>query len=831
MFIILVLKYIITTTTTVGFGDGPTQETGEDIFTRVIGILIICVTIIVVAVPEGLPLAVTLALAYSTTRMLQDNNLVRVLSACETMGNATTICSDKTGTLTQNNMTVVKGVLGKNLMFEGEEEVERLKGRLADVSDGNTKDMMEGHHPDDPLPEPGPSGAHVFEVVMEGVSINSSVFESKNESTGETVLIGSKTETALLQWATRSGVDFKHVRTSPSTRTVQVYPFSSEKKTMATIIKLEPTEPNGEPTYRLHMKGASEIVLGMCDKAVLFPYSPSTTALRRARQSFSDNPMRPGRSPDDVPHQGSRANPGCSIMHAMDSKLIRDYNNIINVFARQSLRTICLAYKDFTAKEFEALVHGPLKEKVMAARKLEQAASLQKRKTSTASINHPTNLMSTSIRASVVVSAGETNHQESTTLTTNDILSHPVTLAELSQHLTCLGLVGIEDPLRNGVPEAVATCQKAGVVVRMVTGDNVVTARSIAMQCGILDENGEGGVVMEGSEFRQMPQDKMLEMLPRLRVLARSSPTDKQILVANLKALGETVAVTGDGTNDGPALKMSDVGFSMGIAGTEVAKEASSIILMDDSFSSVVKAIMWGRAVNDAVKKFLQFQLVVNISAVFITLLSGIMDSKESSVLTAVQLLWVNLIMNSLGALALATERPTMELLDRPPENKSKPLIGLTMWKLIIGQAIFQITVSLVLLFPGPSLFQLQDLVDAGGLFNSDDMLMSLEAKSQKGVMKTIIFNTFVLMQVFNQVNCRRIDNNIDIISRFHKNPYFVTIFFGVIGAQAILVEFAGVAFSTTPLSVSQWFICFGIGTLAVPWSAILRCVSITSGF
>lgn len=207
--------------------------------------------------------------------------------------------------------------------------------------------------------------------------------------------------------------------------------------------------------------------------------------------------------------------------------------------------------------------------------------------------------------------------------------------------MTFDGLVGIQDPVRPGVPEAVAKCHHAGVSVRMVTGDNVTTAKAIATECGIYTD----GIVMEGPVFRTLSVEKMNEILPRLQVLARSSPEDKRILVTSLRNLGEIVAVTGDGTNDGPALKAADIGFSMGIAGTEVAKEASAIILMDDNFASILTALMWGRAVNDAVRKFLQFQITVNITAVIITFVSAVANDSMRSVLTAVQLLWINLIM------------------------------------------------------------------------------------------------------------------------------------------------------------------------------------------
>lgn len=241
-----------------------------------------------------------------------------------------------------------------------------------------------------------------------------------------------------------------------------------------------------------------------------------------------------------------------------------------------------------------------------------------------------------------------------------------VSYEDVASELTLIGITGIEDPLRDGVREAVANCQKAGVAVKMCTGDNVLTARSIALQCGIYTA---GGIIMEGPIFRQLSQPEMLEVIPRLQVLARSSPEDKKILVDRLRSIGEIVGVTGDGTNDGPALKTADVGFSMGIAGTEVAKEASDIILMDDNFASIVHAIMWGRCVNDAVRKFLQFQISTNITAVVITFVTAVASDSESSVLSAVQLLWINIIMDTFAALALATDPASPALLDRKREE------------------------------------------------------------------------------------------------------------------------------------------------------------------
>ncbi|RYN45204.1 Calcium-transporting ATPase 2, partial [Alternaria alternata] len=292
----------------------------------------------------------------------------------------------------------------------------------------------------------------------------------------------------------------------------------------------------------------------------------------------------------------------------------------------------------------------------------------------------------------------------------------------------------IQDPVRPGVPEAVRKAQKAGVTVRMVTGDNMQTARAIATECLIYTE---GGLVMEGPDFRRLSTEQLDEMLPRLQVLARSSPEDKRILVTRLKALGEIVAVTGDGTNDVPALKAANVGFSM-VSGTEVAKEASSIILMDDNFSSIITALMWGRAVNDAVQKFLQFQITVNITAVVLTFVTAVYDDEMKPVLRAVQLLWVNLIMDTFAALALATDPPTEKILDRPPQGKG-PLITTTMWKQITGQNIYKITAIFVLYFAGGDILG-YDLSDPNKQLELD----------------TVIFNSFVWMQIFNIFNNRR---------------------------------------------------------------------------
>ncbi|KAJ3233229.1 hypothetical protein HDU81_002380 [Chytriomyces hyalinus] len=837
MFIILLVKYVISVMKSNGFGDASNQESGTEVANQILKIIMQSVAVIAIAVPEGLPLAVTLALAYATTRMMADNCLVRVISACETMGNATTICSDKTGTLTQNRMTVVAGIIGKNVGFEGDNEGVRLVQRIKTLASENSA------NPDMAIPHsktklPGLSGDALLARIMEGISFNSSVFESK-DAAGKETIVGSKTETALVEWVGKCGMDYKSIKASPEVSVVQVLPFASERKIMATILKI--TKPGLPPVYRIHVKGASEIVLKSCDRISLLPFSPA-----HDHCSFEDasnhGSMNNGlcnrttsehsvlRHPDAVPAVGSRSNPVSPLLYPLDAKLRRDCAEKIERFAQKSLRTICIAFGEFSEQEFSELLRGPGLAKVREIRAMEAAS---KNLQNTPIAEDPVAEQNAGLGANLmrpVVEIGETKSFESlpraafteTEISESDILSYPAVFSEVfAQNLICAAIVGIEDPLRPGVEEAVRTCQKAGVYVRMVTGDNLTTAISIAKKCGIYNKDF-GGIAMEGSRFRQMQPHERDEILPRLQVLARSSPTDKQLLVSALKKMGDIVAVTGDGTNDGPALKLANIGFSMGIAGTEVAKEASSIILMDDSFASVVKAIVWGRCVNDSVKKFLQFQLSVNISAMTITLISSIMDASESAVLTVVQLLWVNLIIDTLAALALGTEKPMNDVLDRPPETRTAPLISFLMWKMILGQAFLQVIVNLSLLFGGAQFFQFHALIDEGGILGITSSASPL-ALEQRLLLRTIVFNTFVLMLIFNQV--KRINGSLNIFSGILENPYFGCIFVGVCCIQAIIIQLGGVAFQTTPLNGSQWAFCLIVGFTSIPWGLIIRLI------
>ncbi|OTA54187.1 calcium-translocating P-type ATPase [Hypoxylon sp. EC38] len=648
-----------------------------------IQIFIVVVTIIVVAVPEGLPLAVTLALAFATNRMIKDNNLVRHLKACEVMGNATTICSDKTGTLTQNRMTVVAGTIGTSHRF-------------------GSKKSENSESPNEPSEKEFAStlSKGTQEILLKSISLNSTAFEG--EVDGVKTFIGSKTETALLEYA-KAYLGMGPVSEERSNaKTLQLIPFDSGRKCMGIVVQLE----NGGA--RLYVKGASEIVLKKC-----------STILRDPTRDTSTAPLTPD-----------------------DSDVIK---GLIESYASRSLRTIGLVYRDFER---------------WPPRNAKRAE-------------------------------GDQNE---------------VVFEDIFNNMIFIGMVGIQDPLREGVPEAVKQCQRAGVIVRMVTGDNKLTAQAIAKECGILQPDA---LVMEGPDFRNLPKHKQNEIIPRLRVLARSSPEDKRILVRRLKDMGETVAVTGDGTNDAPALKLADVGFSMGIAGTEVAKEASAIILMDDNFTSIVKALKWGRAVNDAVKRFLQFQLTVNVTAVVLTFVTAVSSSTEGSVLTAVQLLWVNLIMDTLAALALATDPPQDSCLDRKPEPRGSSIISITMWKMILGQAVYQLAITFVLYYAA--------------------FTIGIVADGETSRRDTLVFNTFVWMQIFNQWNNRRLDNHFNIFEGLFQNWYFLAINLLVSGAQVLIIFVGGTPFSISlldpPQTSAQWACAIVLGVISIPVGMAIRLI------
>ncbi|RZC48949.1 hypothetical protein C5167_017375 [Papaver somniferum] len=370
--------------------------------------------------------------------------------------------------------------------------------------------------------------------------------------------------------------------------------------------------------------------------------------------------------------------------------------------------------------------------------------------------------------------------------------------------LTLLGLVGLKDPCRPGVRKAVEACKNAGVSIKMITGDNIFTARAIATECGILDPsdpNLNNGAVVEGVEFRNYIVEERMEKVDRISVMARSSPFDKLLMVQCLKQKGHVVAVTGDGTNDAPALKEADVGLSMGIQGTEVAKESSDIVILDDNFATVVTVLRWGRCVYTNIQKFIQFQLTVNIAALVINFIAA--ASAGEVPLTTVQLLWVNLIMDTLGALALATDRPTEELMKNPPVGRNQPLIMNAMWRNLVAQSLYQIFVLLILQFKGNVIFGV----------NAD-------------VKNTLIFNTFVLCQVFNEFNARKLEKK-NVFEGVLKNKLFLGIIGITIVLQVVMVEFLKKFADTERLNWGQWGACIGIAIISWPIGWVVKCIPV----
>lgn len=574
------------------------------------------VTLIVVAVPEGLPMSVTLSLALNMRRMLKTNNLVRKMHACETMGAITVICTDKTGTLTQNLMQVYDAKL--------------------DESQKN--------------------------LIAEGIATNSTAFLEEKEGEGKPSGVGNPTEVALLLWLNEQGMDYISLRNQA--KTVNQLTFSTERKYMATLV-----DSSVLNTRVLYVKGAPEIVMGKCN---------------------------------------------------LEESRVKQYNEQLLAYQNQAMRTLGVAYKII-----------------------------------------PEN--SSTDCAELVKEGG----------------------------LTFMGIFAISDPIRPDVPDAVKKCQSAGIRVKIVTGDTPGTATEIARQIGLWTSEDTERNRITGVEFAALSDEEALERVVDLKVMSRARPMDKQRLVQLLQQKGEVVAVTGDGTNDAPALNHAQVGLSMG-TGTSVAKEASDITLLDDSFHSIATAVMWGRSLYKNIQRFIVFQLTINVVALLSVLLGAFLGTELP--LTVTQMLWVNLIMDTFAAMALASIAPSMDVMNEKPRKRTDFIISPAMRNNIFG-------------------------VGAGFLI----VLMGLLAcfKNMPGGMDvhhlTVFFTIFVMLQFWNLFNASVFGTNHSIFKDAGHAMGMLGVALIILVGQFIIVTFGGKVFRTEPLPALEWAYIIA-GTSVVLW-------------
>lgn len=608
--------------------------------------VMIAVALIVVAVPEGLPMAVTLSLAYSMRRMLKTNNLVRKMHACETMGAATVICTDKTGTLTQNRMQVAEAD------FFG-------------LSEGGAL----GDNPESRL-------------VVEGIAVNSTA-ELDMSDPLRPVALGNPTEGALLLWLKAAGIDYATLRGSAVV--AETLPFSTERKYMATVV----CHPGGERV--LYVKGAPEIVMGICSA------------------------VEGGVKGDDVADR-------------------------LAGYQSRAMRTLGFAYKTLSAGE-SPIADGRV----------------------------------------------------------------------IADDLTLLGVVAISDPVRSDVPAAVKECIDAGIAIKIVTGDTIGTASEIGRQIGLLDAEDNGGAeVITGPEFAALSDEELHERIGDLKIIARARPLDKKRLVETLQQCGDVVAVTGDGTNDAPALKAAQVGLSMG-DGTSVAKEASDITIVDNSFASIGRAVMWGRSLYKNIQRFVLFQLTVNVVACLIVLFGAFMGTE--SPLTVTQMLWVNLIMDTFAAMGLASLPPSPNVMADAPRDRRAfiidPLMRLNI--IVTGGVFFVVLLGLLWVMEHSQITSSLQLLSPG--IGAYDGLTPYEL--------SLFFTTFVMLQFWNLFNAKAFGGHRSAFHFAHCSE-FVLIALVIIGGQFVIVTFGGDFFNVVPLKAIDWLVVIA-STSLVLWIGELR--------
>jgi Ca2+-transporting ATPase len=611
--------------------------------------VMIAVTVIVVAVPEGLPMSVTLSLALSMKRMLSTNNLVRKMHACETMGAATVICTDKTGTLTQNQMKVYQA------NFYG--------------TDG------------------------VTDIIKEGIAANSTAYldYSKPE---KIQALGNPTEGALLLWLHDNGINYLSLR--EEAQIVEQLTFSTERKYMATIVR---SPLLGKRV--LYVKGAPEIVLDLCK---------STPVAK-----------------DDV--------------HAQ----LLEYQN-------KAMRTLGFAYQLLEENDKgDYIREGRL---------------------------HNTDL-------------------------------------------TFLGIVAISDPIRAEVPDAVHNCLRAGIGVKIVTGDTPGTAKEIGRQIGLWGKDESDAHHMTGTEFAEMDDKTLLERILSLKILSRARPMDKQRLVQLLQQKDQVVAVTGDGTNDAPALNAAQVGLSMG-DGTSVAKEASDITILDNSFSSISRAVMWGRSLYQNIQRFILFQMTINVAACLIVLIGAFLGTE--SPLTVTQMLWVNLIMDTFAALALASLPPNEKVMTNKPRKTGDHIVSRSMARSILGVGVFFV----VLLFGLVQYFKHADITSLAQFsiadfgrgffdFGAGDGLSAYEL--------SLFFTIFVLLQFWNMFNAKAFMSGKSAFASLGQSSGFLLIAVVILVGQWLIVTVGGEMFNVVPLKLSDWAIIVGVSSLVLWIGEIVRLI------
>ncbi|KAL0376684.1 UNVERIFIED_CONTAM: putative calcium-transporting ATPase 13, plasma membrane-type [Sesamum calycinum] len=635
----LLVRYFTGTTT---YENGNKEFNGsktkaDDVIKAVVGIIATAVTIVVVAVPQGLPLAVTLTLAYSMRRMMADRALVRKLSACEEMGSAAIICMD-TPALLLTKMEVTKSVVG----------AESMEGRsYTSIAD------------------------NVLELLIQGISLSGGSVHK--------LFSVAPMDDAIRSWAVMK-LNMEMDNTIHGLSILDVEASCPEKKRIGVLVE---RQQDNRTMIHVHWRGDFERILSSCSH-------------------YYDN---------------------CRQAIVLDDQQRARFHQTAKDMTVSGLRCIAFAHKQLSEEEYE----------------------------------------------------NERAHRKVP-----------------DKDLILLGFVALRGTCHPDMKQAVEICQLAGVNVKMITGENISTAKAIALECGILtpaQEVNDDGSIVTGEEFRQYQENVRTEIAENISVMARSS-LDKLLLVQSLKQKGHVVAVTGDGINDAPALREADIGLAMGIQGTDVAKESSDVIILDDNFASVVTVLRWGRCVYNNIQKFIQFQLTANVAAMAINFVAAV--STGEIPLTPAQLLWVNLIMDTLGALALATGNPTDELMNKPPIGRSDPLITNIMWRNIVGVASYQIAVILALKFKGKSIFSVDE-----------------------NVVDTLIFTTFVLLQVFNQFNSRELEAK-NVFKGIHKDKLFLGITGITIVLPVIMVEFLNKFAHTKRLDWKQWGACIGI--VAFSW-------------